>query len=92
MGYQIKYDKENREVVYEKIGMGRKKHYAVVLVLAVMLCCLFRKQIGEFLLPGDPDTTKEAITTFVAQLQDGESVTSALNAFYKVVIDEEKLS
>lgn len=92
MGYQLEYKSGYGGVVYKRIAGGRKKRLLILLIPAVLLCCLFRERIINFILPGDPDATKEAISTFIGQLQEGEPVTDAFGSFCKVILNEANIS
>ena len=92
MGYQMEYNSGNGGVTYKQIAEGRKKYLLLLLIPAIVLCCLYRETIINFLLPGDPESTKRAISTFVGELQEGETVADAFSSFCKVILNEANIS
>ena len=94
MGYRMEYGTGNQDAVFRKIGNGKKKHGAIVVILAALLlgCYLHRTKIADYLLPGDPGATRKAIRVFVSELKEGERATDAFEAFCKVIINEANLS
>lgn len=93
MGYRMEYGTGNQDAVFRKIGNGRKRGWAMAIVVTVLLLggYFYRNKIVDYLLPGDPDGTRKAIRVFVSELREGERATDAFEAFCKVIINEANL-
>ena len=94
MGYRMEYGTGNHDAVFHRIGNGRKRTLAMVIIVAALLLGGYfcRNKIVDYLLPGDPDATRKAIRVFVNELREGERATDAFEAFCKVIINEANLS
>ena len=93
MGYRMSYGKDGGNIAFHRKNKNRKMFPLIaIIIFAVLLCCsIWRNQIVDFLLPGDARTTKKAIVVFVSELRSGESMTSALDAFCKAILNETNL-
>lgn len=92
MGYRIDYGSMKTSKRKDKLSFtGIMAMTAGFLVLFVLLTSVFwssgRQKLRDFLLPGDPAVTGQALETMVSQLKDGESISEAVGAFCQEVLD-----
>lgn len=94
MGYRMEYGTGNQDAVFHRIGNGKKRAWSMVIIVAALLLggYVYRSEIVNFLLPGDPDVTRKAIRVFVSELREGERATDAFEAFCRTIIHEANLS
>ena len=89
MAYQIQYGKASPQeriaiMRYSKKTMRLKWVVAVVAIFATTL--LARFGLLDFLIPGDREVTRNAFNTMVDDVQNGESVRTALTAFCEEIL------
>ena len=92
MSYKIQY-KPN--VKMEKgIRYFLKKHrQSVIYAIGIVICLLIfvrldiTEFIGDFLIPGDADITKAALSDLGSDLKDGVGIKDALTAFCLEIIE-----
>ncbi len=92
MGYRIHY---GETVIKETFAQPKpKENFPVKVILSLTLCCavlftLLRNvdSVINFLLPGNQQTTKAAISTFVQDLNEGEPIKDAVTAFCREIIE-----
>lgn len=94
MGYRMEYGTGNNDACFRRIGNKNIKLWTVTVIAAVLLIVglVYRDQMVDLLLPGDPVVTKRAIGVFVEGLKEGERATDAFAAFCKVIVDEAHIS
>lgn len=89
MAYQIHYSPESARK-YPQVKMKRQIRWSgwfvVVAFLAAALWTQFHG-IPDFLIPGDPQVTKTAATSFVANLSNGVKIDDALEVFCETILD-----
>lgn len=91
MAYEISYShQENRRY---PIFRPRKKPPKWLLCVALVSVTAFaipqvRKQIGQALLPGDKETTQEAVTAFVEDVRQGVPIPDAFQAFCREIVKD----
>ena len=92
MGYRIKYG----ETVTKEIlsDCERKPTFITGFIWISIVCCVVsfiisrhKDEVVNFLLPGDKEVTKAAITTFTENLREGEGFADAAIAFCKEIVD-----
>lgn len=89
MGYRIEYGTGTSDGVFRKIESSKKRMWIAIMAVTIIfiLCYSQRSKLLDFILPGDPDVTKEAIGVFINDLKEGERASDAFSAFCKVIID-----
>ena len=94
MGYHMEYGTGKDDAVFHRMGNKNSRILIVAVVMAILLVtCYFQKdRIMDFLLPGDPAVTKNAIDVFVSEIKEGERMTNAFASFCKVIVNEAGLS
>ena len=85
MGYSIQYSPQTNR----KFPVKTKKNSATWLLTGVAVLALL---LGgwRLLLPGDPETTRAALSHLVDDVRAGESVGDAVTAFCREIIDGEE--
>lgn len=91
MGYQIQY---GSTVIKKHLRDKTDPHKSLLLIIgAVCLCCILafsvfqhRDLIWEWILPGDPQITKAALTTFWENIRCGIPVGDAIEVFCKEIL------
>lgn len=91
MGYQMEYGSWDKPVKYRRTRDKKMRYITIFLVLALIICCFQSDRIINFLLPGDVDATRKAITVFVNELKEGEPLFDAFGSFCKVVLNEAEI-
>lgn len=91
MAYQIRYGdmaiiKETKQA--RKPFMKWIAALCGVLFLALMLRL---KPVQDFLIPGDPDVTRAAFSSFTQELRNGEGFRDAAAVFCRQVIESDTL-
>ena len=90
MGYRISYGENVQKIEIQEKPAGKrsnKKYFLVAAIVAVLLAAWsFSDRLTEYLIPGDPEITRSAMTTMVAEIGSGESVGEAVTAFCKEII------
>ena len=96
MAYRIDYSKDGvRESVPDKTINRSKIIWPVAIIsLLLILGMLYpQKQILEkMLIPGDAQVTKKAAEKLILDLQDGEGIVGALQAFCLEIISDAGIS
>lgn len=96
MGYRIVYE----SAIVKKTKIRRvtsPKQYIIigslVLLMLLSICWLGwnKTNIRRYLLPGDPDITGAAIEELIEEIRSGTSVTDAVSAFCKEIVDHAEL-
>lgn len=92
MSYMIHYGPSgNIEAAWQKKLMKHRAKTMTAIIAAV--CCILLvltvdiQQLKELLIPGDPAVTKEAFVQFTEDVRQGESVTDAITAFCREIIE-----
>lgn len=92
MGYRILYGETVKKEVLTETTKNRKPLIGVI--AGVIMCCVFTfiisknaDKLVDFILPGNKEVTKNAISTFAEGLREGESVSNAFVAFCQEIID-----
>lgn len=91
MGYMIAYDGSDTGKKYTVCRRSRLPELTFGFFLAFLLLTrLFwpagAAQLRQFLLPGDPDVTQQAVTVLVQDLRAGEPVGDAVKAFCSEIL------
>ena len=89
MSYKIQYSPESAHIYpaiqkRKRIDLHKWFGFAVV-VAAVVWIRLWG--IPDFLLPGDPEITKEAMSFFMDEIRNGIAVKDAVTTFCKIILD-----
>ena len=89
MSYKIQYSPETANL-YPKVSSRKqfriKRWMTAVITVAAMLW-IYLYGIPDFLIPGNPEITKSAVSTMVGEMKNGASLGDALTTFCKIVID-----
>ena len=91
MGFRIEYSQgEGRKVPIEEKS---KSQPAVKRIAILVLACVFLfigaqniSSVEEFLIPGEPEVTKAAFSSFIDDLQQGSSFRDAITVFCREII------
>ena len=93
MAYRISYDNGTTSKWNEKQSSQKKRIFLRLLVV-VLICVLGVSFLGgtmdallEFLIPGDPDVTKQAISKMVEEIKSGNSLKEAITTFCKGIVE-----
>lgn len=92
MGYRIEYGMVKTSIGKDKLSFSRiAVMTAGFLALFVLMTGVFwtsgRQKLQDYLLPGDPAVTGQALETMVSQLKAGVPVADAVEAFCQEVLD-----
>jgi len=95
MGYRIMYSPEDKGKYPMKVKKKDSKKWlvAAMAVLAISLGIRkfeYKEKAIEWLLPGDPGTTKAALSTMLEELRSGEGLQEAVTAFCREILNEAK--
>ena len=89
MSYKICYFPENSRR-YPKVSSVRRlnwsKYIAVLLLFGFGVWVKFQG-VPDFLIPGDPEITKQAAEMMITELRNGEPVDDAVLAFCQEILD-----
>lgn len=88
MAYKIQYSPENARR-YPQIGKRKKFPFEGLLMLVLIFAAAIWVRLNgipEFLIPGDPQVTKAAAATMIADLREGTRVNEAVTAFCKEIL------
>lgn len=89
MAYIISYaDADIRR--YPSSEGGKKKRwgrYCVVFAILAAAVFLRVKRFPEFLIPGDPQITKNAMQTMLSDIQSGSSLDDAIFVFCQSILE-----
>ena len=88
MSYKIQYSPETvkrypQTKKTEKVNIG--KWVSLVLIIVTVLW-LRINGIPDFLIPGDPDTTKAATAMLIDEIRNGSPVNDAVTVFCKEIL------
>ena len=90
MGYRIHY---GENVIKEYIPESKNRSN-IKLLWVLIVCCAFifafsrnKDTIINYLLPGNKEVTRAAISTFADDLRHGESLSDAAVAFCREIIE-----
>lgn len=91
MAYEISYSpQENHRYPIFRPRKKLPKWLLGVVLAAVTALAIpqVRRQIGQALLPGDNETTREAVTAFVEDVRQGVSIPDAFQAFCREIVKD----
>ena len=97
MAYTIQYGAPARaEAAWIKGQKKRSKRYiALGLVIALILSIFLlgsEESVQRFLIPGDPEITKAAVTQFTQNIQQGDNFKQAITTFCREIIESAEIS
>ena len=97
MGYRISYIRDLNGMVKHSFGKNRqlKKKFGILAIVAGILISggiLKLKSVQDFLLPGDGNITRAAISTMIQDFKDGKTITESVQTFCRELIENEDLS
>lgn len=91
MGYQIQYG--NKVVKKQFVESSRRNQKVVMAVISICACCVFayllthyKEALLKWLLPGDPEITRAAISTLGRNLRNGIALKDAVHAFCEEIL------
>ena len=97
MGYQIQYGTAMVKThVPERKGNKFLRKYAkivvagVVVLLAIFFCS--REAVQDFLIPGNSQVTREAISKLLSDLKDGEPLSNSIEVFCREIVNGANIS
>ena len=96
MGYQIRYGATMvKEYVKDrrKFRLSRVNARVIIVGLVVLLGVIFclQENVQNFLLPGNSQVTRAAISGLVSDLKSGISLSDCVEAFCVEIVDGAKL-
>ena len=96
MGYRVVYGKTLEKTQFKDKKQQTTKQiavWAVALFAAIGICWIgwSHPDIRHYLLPGDPEITGEALDQLIDNIKDGDSLSDAVTAFCKEIIDSAPL-
>lgn len=89
MGYQIQYDSKPIYKGVKEISINRKKWiFICTAVLLVGLCFIpsVRNTLVQWIVPFDPEVTRNAFSDFVETLHEGEPFHDAFMVFCREIL------
>ena len=91
MAYQIRYTDASM-VKQDKIVRKPNVKLAIFACFALLLVSLLQiKSVQNFFIPGDPEVTKAAFTSFTQELRAGKRLGDAITTFCRQVIESDTL-
>ena len=97
MGYQIHYGTVMVKThVPEGKGIKISRKYTkiviagVVVLLAIFLCG--REAVQDYLIPGNSQVTREAMSKLVSDLKDGELFSNSIEVFCREIVNGANIS
>ena len=92
MSYKICYSPENSKKYFQsrknmRIWWGKMCMLALVLAGGVWLKI---NGVPDFMIPGDSDVTRQAVSSLLADMKDGEPIEEAVVAFCEEILDPQK--
>lgn len=95
MGYSVSYNPElnDRFPSYKKTRKMKYKVIALALVLVFAFIALKNNdQLRHRIFPGDPVETEQALNMLSYDIQNGVTVTDAIETFCRYIIDNAEFS
>ena len=92
MAYQISYDNgSTRKKNKVKIPDKRKILFRFVIVVIICTAGVFllnngKERIWDYIIPGDPQITENALSDMAAEIKNGGSVREAIASFCREII------
>lgn len=92
MGYQIQYGQAMVKTYVperNKFKVSRNNIIIVIAGLVLLLATIFGSQeaVQNFLLPGNGEVTRTAVSKMVTDLKDGEPLAASFEAFCREIVD-----
>ena len=92
MGYQIAYGAalvkthipERRKI---RISIKSAGIFFAVFLILIVFFLGSREAVQDFLLPGNSQITKAALSKLVTELQEGEPLSASFDAFCREIVD-----
>ena len=92
MGYQIQY---GATIVKTHIPDRKKTRFSrknagilfTVLVILLAIICVGREDVQDFLIPGNSQVTRTAVTKMITDIKDGEPLSASFEAFCREIVD-----
>ncbi len=96
MGYQIHYGATMvKEHIYDRkqLRFTRKNIKRLIIGIAVLMGIIFccQDKVQDFLLPGNSQVTRTAISGLVSDLKHGKSLSDSVEAFCVEIVSGAKL-
>lgn len=89
MAYKIQYAPESKKrypLVHANIKFNWHRFMAIILMIFAGLWMKING-IPDFLIPGDPDITKQAVNIMVDEIQSGQPLLDAVTVFCHEIFD-----
>ncbi len=89
MGYRITYEQSTIKTtlprVHRTVNLKKWIWSAAICIVLVAICT--SSKVRSFLLPGDPEITEKALITLADDLKEGDSLSDAVTAFCREILD-----
>lgn len=92
MAYSIAYEPDS-QITYRQIKNGPVLYKTVLLCISILAICLtafvpsMRNWLWDFMIPGDPEITVDAVSKLVDQLKSGLRASEAIETFCNEIIN-----
>ena len=91
MGYQIQYGASMVKTrIPERRNLSSYKYIKYLIVACVILFAIFlgsREEVQNFLLPGNGNVTRSAISKMVSNLKDGAPLAASIEVFCLEIVN-----
>lgn len=89
MCYRITYENNlvKKKVVRKNNNTLLKRAIYAIFLCIILFCVLSGSKVRSYLLPGDPQVTEKALKDLVVDLKEGDTVSDAVTAFCKEIIE-----
>ena len=92
MGYQIQYGQTIVKTFVserKKFRISRKGTGVLIIVLVILLVIALgsREAVQDFLIPGNSQVTRAAVSKMVSDLKEGEPLSACFEAFCREIVD-----
>ena len=97
MGYTVQYGPESAAETAWKRKAGRKGRRFLLLLTILCAAAVFAvsgwtEDLGDLLIPGDPEVTKAAFSQLTEDLREGDPFRDAVITFCREIIDHAEVS
>ena len=95
MGYRIRYGQTAVKEVIAQTQLQKEKKLSLkwIAVVCVMIAITILGKTGclDFLIPGDKEVTRQAFSSMVENVREGENVKTAITAFCMEILNNAEI-